>query len=392
MRSLPYMTDLAALLHQEALAKAFAIPSYETSVRAYRTFVRYFGRDTGGWVLDGPVDTTFWAPFQATLESYRKKGRRYQLHTKHRVEEVKVVKVGEVPRVTAIRVKPDRAPSRWLDVKNLIVAIPPRPLTDLVEHSPELRDLDRDMRLGLLDVRQLRTRQMASLDVYFRPALPGIPAEHVTLIRDPGRYQAASKLSSIRASENGLGSRYGLSFVDNFQVWRREASKKSRTESWLNLVSADFDALAGLDVKTVKTELLDELGRYIPFDKSNIFHSNLRLNADAPLFMNTVGSWAYRPETRLDPLYKETWLWSHIPNLYVAGDYCRSHVDLVCLEGAVATAMNVASALAQNEKCDRVNPPRIPPSVSVDDCARLKVELEPWLDAVTKSKKPGSSR
>ncbi len=388
MRSLEYMTDLAALLHQEALAKAFAIPSYETSVRAYRTFVRYFGRDTGGWILNGPVDKAFWKPFENTLESFRQRGRRYDLYLRHRVEEVLVVKDSGRPCVTRIRVAREGGMSTWWDVDNLILTIPSQALADLVEQSPGLRDLDQSEGLGLLDVRKLRSRQMASLDIYVRPALKGIPGEHVTMIQDPVQYEAGPNLGMVRTAGNGLGSKYGLSFVDNFQVWAGETKGRASTESWLNLVSADFDALAGLDSVTVKTELLQELSHYVPFDGQDIYHWHLRLNDQAPLFMNTVGSWAYRPETRLDPEYRLDCVWSHVPNLYVAGDYCRSHVDLVCLEGAVATAINVACALARQHEGEGVNPPKRPPEVSIDDCARLKVELEPWLEAMTRSRKP----
>src|SRR5215470_6904347 len=67
MRSRKYMTNLAALLHQEALLKAFAVPSYDTSVRSYRTFLRYFGRDSGGWILKGDCQTAFWDRFLRTL-------------------------------------------------------------------------------------------------------------------------------------------------------------------------------------------------------------------------------------------------------------------------------------------------------------------------------------
>lgn len=388
MRSLDYMTDLAALLHQEALAKAFAIPSYETSVRAYRTFVRYFGRDTGGFILNGPVDTTFWKPFQAKLASFGSKGQRYALHLRHRVEEVAVARDRGGHRVTHIRVAPEGGMSTWWEVDDLILAIPPQALADLVEQSPDLRSVDQSKGLGLLDVRKLRSRQMASLDLHFRPALAGIPAEHVTLIHDPARYEARPTLARVRAAANGLGSKYGLSFVDNFQAWQEEGRDRAGEESWLNLVSADFDALAGLDSVTVKAELLEELSRYVPFDGKDIYHWHLRLNDQAPLFMNTVGSWAYRPETRLDPEYRLDWVWSHVLNLYVAGDYCRSHVDLVCLEGAVVTATNVAWALARQNGCDRVAPPRKPPEVSIDECVRLKVELGPWLEAMTRSRRP----
>lgn len=58
--------------------------------------------------------------------------------------------------------------------------------------------------------------------------------------------------------------------------------------------------------------------------------------------MNAVGAWKYRPEAR-----------TSLPNLYLAGDYCRSHVDLVSMEGAVATGLRAAEAARQDLKRDQ---------------------------------------
>jgi uncharacterized protein with NAD-binding domain and iron-sulfur cluster len=53
--------------------------------------------------------------------------------------------------------------------------------------------------------------------------------------------------------------------------------------------------------------------------------------------MNNVDGWAFRPESRTE-----------VPNLYLAGDYCRSHVDLISMEGAVTTGLLAAEALRQD--------------------------------------------
>src|SRR6185295_15800091 len=97
--------------------------------------------------------------------------------------------------------------------------------------------------------------------------------------------------------------------------------------------------------------------------------SDLRLNEDAPLFMNTVGSWQFRPETRTDdPEYRAHWVHSKVTNLYLAGDYCRSKIDLVSLEGAVTTGIAAARAIATNEgRPDAVKEPLVPPEVSRQD-------------------------
>lgn len=83
-------------------------------------------------------------------------------------------------------------------------------------------------------------------------------------------------------------------------------------------------------------------GHYLPpFERNEIAKLYLQRHATTPLFTNAVGSWANRPEAR-----------THIPNLYLAGDYCRSHIDLVCMEGAIVTGLHAAQALCEDLKLD----------------------------------------
>src|SRR5262249_50613637 len=66
---------------------------------------------------------------------------------------------------------------------------------------------------------------------------------------------------------------------------------------------------------------------------------------DAPLFMNDVGIWHFRPQAI--PVDKDNGDRVEINNLFLAGDYCRSHVDLVSMEGAFVTGFNAAEELAK---------------------------------------------
>jgi len=47
-----------------------------------------------------------------------------------------------------------------------------------------------------------------------------------------------------------------------------------------------------------------------------------------------VGSWENRPKATCD-----------IPNLFLAGDFCQTVVDVVTVEGAVVSGLNAAEAL-----------------------------------------------
>jgi Flavin containing amine oxidoreductase len=374
MRSLPYMTDLAALLHQEAMVKAFAIPSYETSARSYRQFARFFSRDQDGFILNAPVSERFWPEFEKTLQAVGPSGTKTRpplIRTGSSVETIEVDSDAKGVWVSGVTLTQEEAIP--LDRKSfLLVTIPHGNLASIVERSPGLRKAAP----RLLELRKLPARQMASLDLYFPYAIPGVPAEHVTLIDDAGFKEADySRKDTLAGFGNRLGSRFALSFVDNYQAWHRD----KRKETWLNVVSADFDELAKLPKDDARREIEAELARYLDFDTGAIDQerSDLQLNAERPLFTNSVGTWQYRPEAGL---YCDTLSDVEFENLGLAGDYCRSEVDIVCLEGAVLTARRAACAIARKARCeDAVSEPAVPAEISQRTIEFLKREWEPWL-------------
>jgi hypothetical protein len=264
----------------------------------------------------------------------------------------------------------------------LVLAVPCLEVARLAEQTPRLHECAPE----LLRLRKLQSRAMASMDLHFPQALPGIPPEHVTLMDD--RRFVTSDLQPHRRHERrhaleerrDIASQYALSFVDNYQAWHHDGPPG---KTWLNVVAADSDPLSGLDDAAVVKAIVDELRRYLNFrpDQIDWDHSTLRRNADAPLFMNTVGSWQYRPETRTDtPAHRDQCIDAKVSNLFLAGDYCRSKIDVVCLEGAVATGITAARAVARSYgREDAVPEALTPPEVSVADCQRAKVELAPLL-------------
>ena len=91
--------------------------------------------------------------------------------------------------------------------------------------------------------------------------------------------------------------------------------------------------------------------------------------------MNTVGSWQYRP---VPGLYGEDGGVT-FENFYLAGDYCRSSVDIVSLEGAVMTARMAACAIAEQAGKGEVPEADALAEVSDRTLDELKHVLEPWL-------------
>jgi protoporphyrinogen oxidase len=373
MRSRPYATDGAALLHQEGLLKAFAVPVYEISVRAYQTFLQFLALDDAQvfFVLKGDSHTRFMQPFERRLR--RLGEERFDLRLSTEVTRIQLDERG----VRAITVQSPSGGGR-IPCDGLIVAVPPEALRGLVEGDPELYRRAPE----LLDLRRLRSRQMASLDLHFRRVIPGIPRQHVTLIDPDARHHLDYK--------TGLGSRYALSFVDNAQLWGEPDA------TFLNVVASDYDPLAGLPDDRAQAHMLEELRRYLPFTLDDIDESRTYFQAhrDAPLFSNSVGSWEFRPEIRLEKLAQRTA--GGIPNLFLAGDYCRSKIDIVCVEGAISTGMLAARAAAEHLGLARLPPPPKEPAKAGRDRFEDRLAyLKGWVESVRSTsggrRGPGSS-
>jgi hypothetical protein len=158
-----------------------------------------------------------------------------------------------------------------------------------------------------------------------------------------------------------INSNYKLSFVSNSSLW-----PESR-ETYLNVVASDSRPLghllapsaftsdhrwkhdpAELSIDSPVTALdhiLHEFRRFVPFEDDEIETERLEIdrNAGRELFINDVGSWKWRPDTK-----------TKIKNLFLAGDYCKNSIDVVCLEGAVVSGLEAAEHVRRKH---RAGPP-----------------------------------
>jgi hypothetical protein len=177
------------------------------------------------------------------------------------------------------------------------------------------------------NVRKLPTQPMASLDIYFKKKLRNVPAG-ITLLLD---------------------SPYNLTFVDNSQLWHDGGPQNA---TFLNLVMSDFSIFANYTdaryAPLIKEYLYYELRQYIEFDyhwqgpgenkPDDIDRKRcyLQTNVGEQLFTNQVGTWDYRPGPTCA-----------ISNLFIAGDFCKTFIDVVTIEGAVMSGLTAAEALRQ---------------------------------------------
>jgi hypothetical protein len=93
-------------------------------------------------------------------------------------------------------------------------------------------------------------------------------------------------------------------------------------------------SLQALSEPAQKAALLDEIFQYLPIRAAQIDGVYLQPNVKTPLFMNTITAWGDRPSPR-----------TRVPNLRIAGDYVKNHIDLACMEGAVSSAQSAAASI-----------------------------------------------
>jgi hypothetical protein len=353
MRSKPYMTDAAALLHNETLLKVFAIPSYETSARAYRRLLQLMAYANPAFrALKGNCYTRLLAPLKTHMEQ-RFRGR-FELRLDTRIESISFD--ARRDRVRSIAVDTPRGRD-VIRVKQLILAVPHQQVATLLERNADLRE-----RLPeLSDLRLLRAKQMASLDLIFKKKIAGIPEGHVTLL----------DRTALRAGptprKNAISSDYALSFIDNSVIW-------GEPRTHLSITASDFDGLAGVPAAEARMAVFRTIQRYLDFDESLVDWSQscFQRNAHRPLFINTVGSWESRPEIRPDRMSAPG-----ISNLFLAGDYCRSAIDMPSVEGAIVTG-EMAAWRATGRKSRFPREP-IAGGQTPDEWEQTQRTLEPWM-------------
>lgn len=189
------------------------------------------------------------------------------------------------------------------EVDKVILAIPAEKLAVLLDDGMYAAP-------GLFNVRYIRTQPMAALDMYLTRRYAGLPKDHINL----------------------MDSKFGLSFIDVSQTWQ------GYDTTVFNIIASDFTTLETLSSEDAVTQIVEEMRRYLPgLEWSDIKKTTFQSNINEPLFMNDVGIWQFRPKARTE-----------LTNLYLAGDYCRSHIDLVCMEGAITTGLQAAKALLED--------------------------------------------
>ncbi|MGC5162436.1 hydroxysqualene dehydroxylase [Rhodococcus sp. DT1] len=265
-------------------------------------------------------------------------------------------------RVTAARVAHSSGNRAVADADWFVAAMPVERAVPL--WSPAV--LDADPRLELM--RNLTTDWMVGIQ-YFLRAPTRIAQGHVAY----------------------LGTPWALTSISQAQFWRGDFAARygdGSAHDCLSVDISDWDTPGILYGKTAKECTPDEIARetWVQMQRclndvgepvlrdddlvSWFLDPGVRWNAasghntnDTPLLINTAGSWKNRPDAH-----------TAIPNLFLAGDYVRTDIDLATMESANESARAAVSALlvasgstAQPPAMHRLHePPELEPFRRVD--------------------------
>jgi uncharacterized protein with NAD-binding domain and iron-sulfur cluster len=318
LRARFYRTELIAQQFQELMLKGISVPTYEVSAMTMRNVMQFWVRSPEPMhrILKGDLQTLWIHPIVRKLEA---------LGATLRLGHKLVGLDAEGDQVRRLRFVDASGVSRERTVDRVLLAIPVEKLVSLLDDRLYARAPD------LADLRRLRAMPMAAIHVHFKRKIAGMPWPHVNL----------------------LDSRYGLSFIDVSQTW----DNLDRTV--LNMIASDFTDLEALSPEVAVSAMMEDLKRYLPpFGPDDVERITFQSHIEQPLFMNDVGGWAFRP----DPS-------TQLSNLYLAGDFARSHIDLVSMEGAISTGLRAAEAIRKDlglsPPVDVLVPPTFPRALLV---------------------------
>jgi hypothetical protein len=228
-------------------------------------------------------------------------------------------------------------------VTNLVLAVPPKWLVPLVmgpwsdsawaEGARPQRIID--LLPELAELRRLRSEPIPVLNLYFKRKLAHIPAQYVALLQS--RYD----LSFVDISRYQPGDRTALAIaVSDFyalpEPLQKEIPKPAASADSQETLKTAYEMAFDID------DIVRELRGYIPFDQADIDLGDtyFQANTEHELFINEVGSERWAPESN----------YASIPNLFFAGDFCKTSIGITTVEAAVMSGLNAARKLWESER------------------------------------------
>ncbi|MDX6698753.1 MAG: hypothetical protein QOE65_2150 [Solirubrobacteraceae bacterium] len=276
-------------------------------------------------VLNAPTNEAWIDPWVALLT---KMGVRF--HVGQTIDGLNV----RHGRIDCARVRDARGRKRWVFADWFVCAMPAERARRLWSHQI----VRHDPKLELMN--QLFVDWMNGIQFYLRKPL-NIVRGHMTFIDAPWALTALTQeqfwANRKFPRDYGDGSVVDCLSVDVSDwdtpgiVYRKPAKLCTRPEiahEVLEQIKLHLND-NGSDVLT------DDMVHSWHLDPAIAWSPRLRSNTDdEPLLVNTVGTWEKRPTAR-----------SKIPNLFLAGDYVQTNVDLATMEGANESGRAAVNAL-----------------------------------------------
>ncbi|MRH85934.1 FAD-dependent oxidoreductase [Nocardia sp. SYP-A9097] len=276
-------------------------------------------------LLNGSTNEAWIDPWVARLR---------ELGVKFATGEVRGLDIAD-GRITAARIVDGSGAARQIEADYFVCAVPTEVARTL--WSPEI--LSR--RPDLAGMSQLMVDWMTGIQFFLKREI-GIARGHVAYVDSPW------SLTSI--SQNQFWARTPVTGLGDGTV-----------RDCLSVDISDWNTPGLLYGKPAKECTHDEIAREVWAQLKAHLNDQRELLADAdlhswfldtgitwdgankrntnadPLLINTAGSWALRPESHT----------ADIENLFLAGDYVRTNVDLATMEGASEAARTAVNALLE---------------------------------------------
>jgi hypothetical protein len=384
LTSRPYATENMLKMHDMIITNIWAVNSYLTSALAYQSFAKYqFRRPTPQcWVLTGDGYSKLISPLVERLKSLG-----CDIRTNAIVRHV-TVKNGRADRICVME-----GSVKDVEVENLILAVPPARLAQLVmsaetpevgaPEAPDSGDPIVSVLPNLSELRRIRSEPIPVYDVAFKRRLEGIPNYYVSLL------DSLFEITFVDASQpasDGDNTVLAVAVSDFYSLpddaVEPDAAVAAPVEPKHGPTPAPsihhVDYLSAQAQQTAKFLILKELNRYLPFTlgdkwgdpKSDVDwdKSFYRSNKDHPLFINEVGTQEWTPK-----------VWDgRLPNVYFAGDYVDNPIMIATVEGAVVSGLQAARELARREDIDANIEITLPESYPESLMALCKIGLAPY--------------
>lgn len=274
-------------------------------------------------LLNGPTNEAWIDPWIARL---RELGVRFE------TGEVRGLELSG-NRIAAARMVDGSGAARSIDADHFVCAVSVEVARTLL--TPEILEL----RPELAGMHQLTVDWMTGIQFYLRRP-SAIARGHVAYVDSPWSLTSIAQdqfWPRTRLADHGDGTVADCLSVD-ISDWNTPGILYGKTAKECTHDEIAREVWAQLKVHlNDNSELLRDEDLHSWFLDSGISWdaANRRnVNAD-PLLINTAGSWALRPETH----------GGGIENLFLAGDYVRTNVDLATMEGACESARKAVNAL-----------------------------------------------